>query len=170
MGAKGWINSEKQRSNLAVGRALLSTLRRKCAYCERDFRIGGFSNHTRNCYLNPTNLRICPVCSHPIKNYKTGTTCSYSCANKYFRSKENHPNWDPDVYRSTCFVFHEKRCVVCGEENLVEVHHHDGKHENNDPKNLVPLCPTHHQYCHSRYLYAVELTFCPSWRIQARVS
>lgn len=23
--------------------------------------------------------------------------------------------------------------------------------EDNDPKNLVPMCPTHHQYMHSRF-------------------
>lgn len=34
---------------------------------------------------------------------------------------------------------------------IVAVHHYDENHSNNDPKNLVPLCPTHHQYLHSRY-------------------
>ena len=44
-----------------------------------------------------------------------------------------------------------KRSVVCGEDKIVAVHHYDHNHENNDPKNLIPLCPTHHAYVHSRY-------------------
>ena len=47
-------------------------------------------------------------------------------------------------YRSICFAHHEKVCVVCGEDKIVAVHHHDHNHHNDDPKNLVPLCPTHH--------------------------
>ena len=54
-------------------------------------------------------------------------------------------------YRSICAQHHEMKCVVCDEDKIVAVHHHDCNHENNDPKNLVPLCPTHHQYVHSSY-------------------
>ncbi len=32
----------------------------------------------------------------------------------------------------------------------------DENHENNDPQNLVPLCPTHHAYWHSRYRFLIE--------------
>lgn len=59
-------------------------------------------------------------------------------------------------YRELCFRHHEKKCVVCGEEKVVSVHHIDEDHSNNDPKNLVPLCPTHHQYVHSRFKDEVE--------------
>ena len=36
-------------------------------------------------------------------------------------------------------------------ESAALVHHYDENHYNNDPRNLIPLCPTHHQYVHSRY-------------------
>jgi hypothetical protein len=54
-------------------------------------------------------------------------------------------------YRTICFRHHKKECVVCGENKIVAVHHYDENHSNNDPANLIPLCPTHHQYVHSRY-------------------
>jgi hypothetical protein len=54
------------------------------------------------------------------------------------------------------FLHHEKRCVVCGEDRIVTVHHFDENHFNNDPSNLVPVCPTHHQYLHSQYRCLVE--------------
>lgn len=58
-------------------------------------------------------------------------------------------------YRTACFAHHEKKCVVCGEDKIVAVHHYDENHHNNDPANLVPLCPTHHQYVHSSYKHLV---------------
>lgn len=49
------------------------------------------------------------------------------------------------------FHHHPHKCCVCGEEKIVAIHHYDGNHFNNEPSNLVPLCPTHHCYIHSRY-------------------
>lgn len=46
--------------------------------------------------------------------------------------------------------------MVDGENKIVAVHHYDHNHDNNDPKNLVPLCPTHHSYVHSRYVDEVQ--------------
>ena len=99
--------------------------------------------------------KTCPVCGktfNTLKNFvKEKITCSHSCANTYFRSGEDHGNWNEDTYRTTCFAYHDKKCIICGETNIVAVHHYDGNHENNDPKNLIPMCPTHHQYMHSKF-------------------
>ena len=86
---------------------------------------------------------------------KKQITCSYACSNKHFRTGENNGNWKQESYRSTCFLYHKKECVVCGENNIVEVHHLDGNSKNNLPKNLIPLCPTHHQYWHSKFKHLV---------------
>jgi len=64
---------------------------------------------------------------------------------------ENHGNWKQDAYRSTCFLYHKKQCIICNESNIVEVHHYNENHDDNSPENLVPLCPTHHTYMHSRF-------------------
>lgn len=100
-------------------------------------------------------IKICPVCNSEFETLKghsrEKTTCSHSCSNSHFRSGINNPNWKYTSYRSTCFHYHEKSCVVCGENKIVEVHHYDENHDNNEPTNLIPLCPTHHQYVHSRY-------------------
>lgn len=34
---------------------------------------------------------------------------------------------------------------------IVEVHHYDGDRNNNELSNLIPLCPTHHRYWHSKH-------------------
>lgn len=105
--------------------------------------------------------RSCPVCSKTFKAIMGGAkkpqeTCSRSCANTYFRSAANHPNWKQASYRSTCFLYHGKKCIICEENRLVEVHHLNENRADNNPENLVPLCPTHHQYWHSRYRSEVE--------------
>lgn len=105
-------------------------------------------------------LLNCPVCDKEFETKSGGDsarrTCSRSCSNTYFRSGRDNGNWRDDSYRTTCFLFHKKECVICGEANIVEVHHYDEDHTNNSPDNLVPMCPTHHQYWHSRYNYLVK--------------
>jgi hypothetical protein len=120
--------------------------------------------------------KACPVCSKKFtvhrghtKNLKIGrkekTTCSHSCSNTFFKSAKDHPLYKsnggktPDAsYRRICFEHHKKECIICKEQNVVEVHHYDGVHENNKPENLVPLCPTHHRYWHSRYRSIIRET------------
>lgn len=112
--------------------------------------------------------KICPVCEgefEALKNHPRDekTTCSYSCSNTYFRSGENNGFWREDDelvgkrnYVKICFRHHEKKCIMCGEKKIVGVHHYDENRKNNNPENLIPMCPTHHQYYHSRYKNLVE--------------
>ena len=107
----------------------------------------------------PTIIKKCPVCSKDFEaklgQKKEKQTCSYGCANKHFRSGDNNGMaiklGGLKSYSKICFKFHKKECIICGEDKIVSVHHFDHNHYNNEPKNLVPLCPTHHQYVHSRY-------------------
>lgn len=100
-------------------------------------------------------IKVCPICNKEfttIKGIKTEKiTCSYSCSNSYFRSGSYNPNWKDNNYRIKCFMYHKKECIVCGENKIVAVHHYDENKKNNKIDNLIPLCPTHHQYIHSKY-------------------
>lgn len=128
-----------------------------CQHCNKETTVGNIKKHEDSCFMNPKVMQRCAVCDSIIKNYKTSKgTCSRSCANKFFRSGEDNGNWKGSKYQSICFNHHDKKCVVCGEDKIVAVHHYDHNHENNDPKNLVPLCPTHHSYVHSRYVSEVQ--------------
>jgi hypothetical protein len=123
----------------------------RCKHCLKLIGTNVIKRHEKRC---PDRLpsKKCPICKKIFKRkYKKQRTCSYSCSNSYFRSGENNPNWKRKQYRTTCFTFHKKKCVCCSEKFIVEVHHYDEDTENNDPRNLVPLCPTHHQYVHSRF-------------------
>lgn len=84
--------------------------------------------------------------------------CSRKCANSVggkAKAKKYHPD-ELATYVTVAWRHHKKECIVCGEEKIVAVHHLNEIHSDNDPKNLIPLCPTHHQYVHSKYKYMVE--------------
>jgi len=123
-----------------------------CQYCNKELHLWSVSNHEKWCYRNPKNLKLCLVCNKPIKNYRHSQgTCSCKCANSYFRSGINHGLHTGTQYTTICFYYHKKECIVCGEQLIVAVHHLDGNSNNHDPRNLVPLCPTHHCYWHSKH-------------------
>ena len=126
----------------------------KCIYCGEERRAAWMQRHVDSCYLNPENLRECAVCDKPLKSDNVDT-CSHACSNTYYRSGINHPNHNDRGYRIICFHYHEKQCIVCDEENIVEVHHYDGDKKNNDPRNLIPLCSTHHKYVHSKFKHLI---------------
>jgi len=51
------------------------------------------------------------------------------------------------IYRRLCFdeYDHEEKCIICGWDASIDVHHVDGDHDNNDKFNLAPVCPNHHR-------------------------
>lgn len=163
-----YLGSKQHLCNLENARKSALKKKFKCRYCNTQIGTANIKKHETFCYLNPINLKLCVVCNKPIKAYKKNTTCSHSCSNKHFRTGPNNGSWKDDVYRTTCFHYHKKECVVCKEINIVEVHHLDEKHSNNDPSNLIPLCPTHHQYWHSRFKHLIEkqvLEYQKQWQM-----
>ena len=123
-----------------------------CHHCNKETTLGNIAKHEDSCYMNPKILKRCAVCDGVIKNYKTSKgTCSRSCANTFFKSGENNGNFKGESYQFLCFSNHKKECIICKENKIVAVHHMNEDHNDNRIDNLVPLCPTHHQYMHSRY-------------------
>ena len=128
--------------------------KRKCVHCAKETSLANINKHERSCRSNPQNQKECPVCKKI--HSKKSATCSYSCSNKYFRTGINNGNWKEKSYQSTCFYHHGKKCLVCEESKIVAAHHVNENKKDNRPENLVPLCPTHHQYVHSRYKDEVQ--------------
>jgi hypothetical protein len=51
-------------------------------------------------------------------------------------------------YHDICFSNHKRECIICGEQDALDVHHFDGNRENNAAENLIPLCANHHRLVH----------------------
>lgn len=49
----------------------------------------------------------------------------------------------PKAVRDKVLSEFNHRCAICGRDKP-QVHHIDGDKSNNDPMNLLPLCPNHH--------------------------
>jgi hypothetical protein len=103
--------------------------------------------------------KVCPVCNIKFQtktNHKDEkSVCSRACANTFFRSGENNGQYKTGmfvkgsktrtIYKHICFQYWEYKCAICDWDKVVEVHHIDYNHSNNDVKNLIPLCPNHHK-------------------------
>jgi len=121
-----------------------------CKHCNRDIGTVALSKHEKVCL---SKHKICICCDKGfIEKWKGQRFCSLSCSNTTNAKKPRKDN----VYTTICFQFHEKKCIICDERNIVAVHHFNGNHSDNAPGNLVPLCPTHHTYVHSKFKGLVQ--------------
>ena len=53
-------------------------------------------------------------------------------------------NLKEDIYKKIT-----NKCLLCNFKHIVDIHHLDKNHKNNDLKNLIGLCPNHHKLIHT---------------------
>lgn len=92
------------------------------------------------------------------QGYDLTTKCHRECKPSFKLKKKRYRY----IYRKLGLQ-RNSRCV-CGETLLLEVHHIDGNHENNDPSNLRCLCPTHHRAMHTPILCYDMMELYPELR------
>jgi len=150
------VKKKMSRENLNRRRVYLRD--KQCYHCGNFFTSLGIKRHEETCYMNLDNMKDCPVCEQPIKDYKNTETCSSKCARQHFKDMYDEFGREGKNlhYRTICFMHHKKECIICGEKHIVSTHHYDYDKENSDPRNLVPMCPTHHMYMHSRFRYLIK--------------
>lgn len=106
--------------------------------------------------------KICACCGNEFvfvgrlktKKFEKAQFCSRSCAN----NRQVWWNDNSTYYRTIAFRVWEEKCQIpqCGFDKIVAVHHIDENKENNDPRNLIPLCPNHHEMVHSKWRNEVQ--------------
>jgi hypothetical protein len=79
------------------------------------------------------------------KEYYCSRKCSNSIGGKAKRDKHGITQ-----YSTIAKKYYKEQCIVCGFDEIVDVHHIDRDRENNNPKNLVFLCPNHHYVLHRK--------------------
>jgi hypothetical protein len=120
----------------------------------------GFSKNKYKKQLHITDTKKCERCNKEFtinvftasKSPSLRRFCSKVCGRaKAAESKV------PKRYRTLAKrAYGELKCCVCGFTKIVDIHHADHNHSNNDPKNLIPLCPNHHRMYHSKYVEEVK--------------
>ena len=117
-----------------------------CELCGKILNAPNYAAHVSLCKIRHPCKRCgkltlnADFCSHncsAIVNNKLGKTGYQTYRRKYNLVKE-------DTYHDVCFRHWGKKCVICGWNISVDVHHVDDNHHNNDEKNLIPLCANHH--------------------------
>tara|TARA_R110002074_G_scaffold325645_2_gene495943 strand:- start:956 stop:1408 length:453 start_codon:yes stop_codon:yes gene_type:complete len=112
---------------------------------KNDRRFGPIASHTKNCKC--CNAEFVYEGRIKTKAYERANFCSRSCSN----NRQAWWNTNATGYRTIAFQTWKKECAICGFNKVVAVHHIDENHNNNDPKNLIPLCPNHHEMVHSKW-------------------
>ncbi len=101
------------------------------------------------------HIKTCQCCGKEFtftgriktKAFERAKFCSRSCSN----NRQSWWNGKASNYRTIAFQTWEKKCVICGFDKIVDVHHLNEDHNDNRPENLIPLCPNHHEMYHSKY-------------------
>lgn len=123
-----------------------------CLNCRKEFTNANIERHVKKCN-RPPEMIICIACGIEFEK-REGVTCTYACSNRYFkrpRKVTDEELVEKNRYRKLCFRYHDKKCIICDEDKIVSVHHFNGDSSDHRPENLVPLCPTHHMYMHSKF-------------------
>jgi hypothetical protein len=106
---------------------------------------GTVKKHTKECERCSTEFifegRI------KTKTYERAKFCSRSCAN----NRQEWWNDNATHYRTIALRHWNHECVICGFDKIVAIHHIDENRSNNNPLNLIPLCPNHHEMVHSKW-------------------
>ena len=107
-----------------------------CAYCGKKFQrqISRLENSKSGFYF------CCREHKDLAQSLKGG--------DKFKSIRPNHYGQQKTDYRKTAFDLYPHKCHICGwaeDEDVLEVHHIDENHKNNDENNLIILCPICHR-------------------------
>lgn len=137
--AKLFKENNAERAKIAADNKFgeLITFRVTCSTCSTKFEVEEREN------LFPSKQHY--YCSRSCSNSVGGT----AKALKYHPDEIAH-------YKAVLLRYHKHKCLVCGFDKIIDAHHVDENHDNNDPKNLVPICSNHHRMFHSRFRSEIE--------------
>jgi len=128
-----------------------------CANCKKEKKEiaqdGKSKWLCKGCYkklLWKPELKTCKRCRRQLPMHAKGlcTGCYSSLMSIEEIRLSNSVRYhkiDPVLYLKTT-----KKCVVCGFDNVVDLHHLDHDKTNNSENNLVGLCPNHHKLIHTQ--------------------
>lgn len=127
----------------------------KCKKEKKDIRYyekeGSFiCNWCYRKYFWKPKLVVCKRCKRELPMQAKGL-CN-GCYNSVFHI-DKVKAWNAKKYHNISSELYKKitlRCIICGFDKIVDLHHLDFNHKNNSESNLIGLCPNHHRMIHDR--------------------
>ncbi len=123
---------------------------KKCISCGelKEHHAKGFCYPCYKKLFWKPKIITCKRCKRRMPHHGKGL-CP-GCFNFVFYSDQNK-NWSrmkkynisPEIYKEIT-----QECVVCGFNQIVDLHHLDENNKNNELNNLIGLCPNHHKMLH----------------------
>ena len=124
-----------------------------CVECKKEKEIhahGKCYKCYRREYTQPEI--VCKICGKKEVHHGRGI-CKKCYIRRYYKK-------NPDLYKAHNIkrrynipyeLWNEitKRCIICGFDKVVELHHLDKNHKNNNRENFIGLCPNHHKMLHN---------------------
>ncbi len=121
-----------------------------CSNCKKEC-IKHAKGMCTTCYKKlvwKPKLIECTRCKRMLPNHAQGL-CG-GCYNMVFHLEKNkahnYKKWhniDMPTYKKIT-----DKCMICGFDKVVELHHLDKNKKNNSETNLIGLCPNHHKMIH----------------------
>jgi hypothetical protein len=121
----------------------------RCKVCRKEDEMHA-KGMCDKCYRKQwkPKLIICKRCGRERYHHSQGycTPCFNFLFHyddlKAYNYRKSH-NLDLETYRKLT-----EKCVVCGFDKIIDLHHLDGNRTNNSETNLIGLCPNHHRLIH----------------------
>ena len=135
-----------------------------CKDCKEESLLKGL-NRCASCYIKHwkkyvRKKRICPECKRLRFHHSKGL-CNV-CYNKIHRYDKNllssRVYGVKKYFKLSLDDYHKlvEKCLICGFNKIVCLHHIDKNKKNNHKDNFIGLCPNHHFMAHNKK-YKAEL-------------
>lgn len=119
-----------------------------CAYCGKEF-------HIPKSHLDKSKSGLYFCC----REHKDAAQRIDSGKDFDIMRPKHYGDTYSTEYRQVAFRLYPHKCCVCGwdeDERILEVHHKDENHDNNDPDNLCIICPICHRKITLHYYKLLE--------------
>lgn len=129
----------------------------KCPICKKE-KPHCAKGLCKACYQREGAPKIrCPICNREMPHHAKGM-----CKACYMKTEHYDKIQISNIKRYHNISVGEwgnitKKCIICGFEKIVDLHHLDGNKKNNNQSNLIGLCPNHHKMIHNKK-YKDEVT------------
>lgn len=119
-----------------------------CSYCGQRGQLIA-KKMCKPCYQKyGVPFILCKNCNK--KNAHHGRGLCRGCYSKVYRYDKIKRHNIKKYYNITYDLWKEitKKCLICGFDKVVDLHHVDWDRGNNKKSNLIGLCPNHHRMAH----------------------
>jgi len=130
----------------------------KCQKCgqEKEHQAKGYCRYCYKKFIWKPRVITCKRCQREMPLQAKGLCRGcYNFVfhlddNKAFNYKKWH-NIEPELYKKIT-----QKCIICGFDKVVDLHHLNEDKKDNSEKNLIGLCPNHHKMVHN-FTYRAEV-------------